>query len=49
MGDKEVDDLAVVIDGSLDLAPGTSAFDVGLVHKPAATDCTAGWSYGIDE
>jgi hypothetical protein len=48
-GDEDVDDLAVLINGPLDVAPDAGDFDVGLVDEPPRPDRIPARSRGFDE
>ncbi len=48
-GDEYVYDLAVFINGSVDVAPDTGDFDVGFVDEPASTNMVSTWSGSADE
>lgn len=41
--------LAVLVYGSVDVAPLSGDFDVGFVNKPAAADRASAWSGGVDQ
>ena len=48
-GDEHVDDLAMLIDGSIDVLPFPGEFDVGLVNKPTTSDSVATEPGGIGQ
>ena len=45
----DVDHLAVLIHGAVDVAPGTVDLDVGLVDEPAVADAVPAGSGRVDE
>ena len=47
--DVDVDDLAVLVDGPVDVAPPARDLHIGLVHVPMVTDHVAKRSGSIDE
>ena len=47
-GDEDVDDLAVLVDSSVDVAPNAGDFDVGLIHEQARPDDTAARAGPVD-
>ncbi len=49
VGQVHVDDLALFINGSVDVPPFLGNVRVGLVDEPAATGGVAAWSGGVDE
>ena len=48
-GDEYVDDLAELVDRSVDVAPVASHLHVGLVDLPAIADAVAAWPSGIGQ
>ncbi len=47
--DQHVDDLAVLVDRAIDVAPYACDLDVRLIGKPASPDGVAAWSRRVDE
>ena len=48
-GDVDVDDLAVLVDGAVDVPPPAGDLDVGLVHEPTITNAVTAGPCGIRE
>jgi hypothetical protein len=47
--DQHVDDLAVLINCSVEVCPSAGDSHVGLIHEPAITTSVAGRASGVDE
>jgi hypothetical protein len=45
---EDIDDLAVLVDGAVDVAPDARDLHVGLVYEPARSDGVAAWSRRFD-
>ena len=45
-GDEHVDDLAELVDRTVDVPPVASHLDLGLVDLPTVADAVAAWSGG---
>jgi hypothetical protein len=48
-GDEHVDDLAELVDRTVDIAPAAGHLDVGLVHEPTIPDQVAAGSGGVGQ
>jgi hypothetical protein len=48
-GHEHVDDLACLVDHTVDVAPLAGDLDVGLVHEPSLPDDVAAWLGGIGQ
>jgi hypothetical protein len=48
-GDKDIDDLAELVDGAVDIAPPASDLHVGLIHLPAVPDGVPAGLGGLGE
>jgi hypothetical protein len=48
-GDQHVDDLAELVDRTVDVAPPTGDLCVALIGLPAVADGVAAWPGGIDQ
>jgi len=48
-GEVDVDDLPILVDGSVDVAPDAVDLDVCLVDEPPVTRCVAGEPGGIGQ
>jgi hypothetical protein len=46
---QNVDDLAMLVDGSLHVAPDACHLDVGLIDEPAVADAVSAWPRGVDD